>query len=49
MASAKDHLIVLKMGTKDHYECKCGWVGDLKGVCEHMAKNQPDLTRVANS
>jgi len=45
MASIKDHLIVLVAGTKDRFRCKCEWQGNLKGVCEHMAKNQPDLTK----
>lgn len=44
MASHKDHLIVLKRAT-GRYECKCQWSGDLKGVCQHMAYNQPDLTK----
>ena len=45
MASIKDHFIVLRKGTKNNFDCKCGWSGDLKGVCIHMAYNQPDLTK----
>jgi hypothetical protein len=47
MASHKDHLIVLKRtgSNTGRYECKCGWSGDLQGVCYHMAHNQPDLTK----
>jgi hypothetical protein len=44
MTSTKDHVIVLKRDD-NKYHCKCEWVGDLKGACEHAAYNQVDLTK----